>query len=93
MTKAHKTKLRRNRNALIQRMDPATVINKLVTDGFLISYDQGTILAAAIRETKVERLLDALELKYAGAYSAFLKALTDSEQQPHAALFEGECKQ
>ena len=91
MTDAHKTELRRNRDALVQRIKPADVTKELVTAGFLTSDNQETILAAEIRETKVERLLDALALKNDGAYYAFLKALSDSEQQPHAALFEGEC--
>ena len=90
MTEAHTTALRRNRDVLVQKMDPTDVVNKLISADILTSRDKGTILAGEIRETKVERLLDALALKKDGAFYAFIKALNETGQQSHAALFEGE---
>ena len=90
MTDSHKTDLRRNRDTLVQKMEPANVINKLVSAGFLTLYHQETILVDEIRETKVERLLDALALMNDGAFPAFLNALNESGQQSHADLFKGE---
>ena len=81
MTNEHLHLLRINRAALVAHMEPADVINQLVSRGTLTEMRiLGEINSKVTREEKVECLLDKLRNRPDSAFEALVVALESTKQ-------------
>lgn len=89
MTEIHKTLLITCRDELVKNIDPEGILNKLISRKALTKHDAENIRSKLTRTSKVEELLDIIDLKPDRAFIDLINSLIDAGQKHLAKLLTG----